>query len=353
MESRSIAVSSRYGAVGVPRNRTNFSPPANRALLGAGQGKTVKFKYMDDSLARPRAELASLDLPGWKSAVSWLAAALLAVFFAVSGIWKITYPLDWAVRISELKFPEHLSLAFALALGIAETTGALMILAPRFRRVGAAIIGLLLAAFLLYFAVNYSALRGADCTCFPWVKRVVGPGFFLGDAAMLALAVMAGIWAKPVHGLRGAALILGVVVVYALVSYGVAAVRQTGTLAPAAVEVNGAPYSLRDGRILVFFFDPECEHCFKAAQKMSKLDWGTTKVVAVPVSTPRFAPMFLKETGLKAGLSSDLEKLKAAFPYTATPAAVALEFGREKAALTQFESDAEPAATLRQLGFVK
>lgn len=308
---------------------------------------------MDDSIARPRAELAPLELPGWKSAVSWLAASLLAIAFAVSGIWKITYPLDWAVRISELKFPEHLSVAFTLVLGIAETTGALMILAPRFRRVGAAIIAVLLAAFLVYFALNYGALRGAECTCFPWVKRVVGPGFFLGDGAMLAMAVLAGIWAKPVHGLRTAGLILGVVVVYALVSYGVAAVRQTGALAPQSIQVNGAPYSLREGRVLVFFFDPECEHCFKAAQKMAKLDWGATKIVAVPVSTPRFAPMFLRDTGLKAELSSDLDKLKAALPYTATPAAAALEFGREKALLTQFESESEPAAELRQLGFVK
>jgi hypothetical protein len=32
---------------------------------------------------------------------------------------------------------------------------------------------------------------------------------------------------------------------------------------------------------------------------------------------------------------------------------VALENGREKAALTKFEEDREPADTLRQLGFVK
>jgi hypothetical protein len=52
-----------------------------------------------------------------KPAVSWLPAPLLAVASAVSGTWKITYPLDWAVRISELKFREHLSVAFAVALG--------------------------------------------------------------------------------------------------------------------------------------------------------------------------------------------------------------------------------------------
>ena len=308
---------------------------------------------MDDSIARPRAELASLELPGWKSAVSWTAATLLTVAFAVSGIWKLTYPLDWASRIAQLKFPEHLSLPLALALGIAETSAAAMILAPRLRRAGAAIIGLLLAGFLLYFAINYSALRGADCTCFPWVKRVVGPGFFIGDGAMLALAFMAGIWAKPFQGRRTLALLVGVVVVYAFVSYGVAAVRQSGTPAPASIAVNGVPYSLQQGKILLYYFDPECEHCYKAAQKMSKLDWGSTRVVGVPVSTPRFAPMFMNETGLKAPLTSDLDKLKAVFPYTATPSAVAIENGHEKAMLTQFESDTEPAATLKQLGFVK
>lgn len=308
---------------------------------------------MDDSIARPRAELASLELPGWKSAVNWLAAALLALAFAVSGIWKITYPLDWAARIAQLKFPEHLSLPLALALGIAETSAAAMILTPRLRRAGAAVIGCLLAGFLLYFAINYSALRGADCTCFPWVKRVVGPGFFLGDAALLALAVLAAVWAKPLHGLRTFALIAGVVTVYALVSYGVAAVRPSGTAAPASIMVNGAPYSLREGRILLFYFDPECEHCYKAAQKMAKLDWGATKVIGVPVSTPRFAPMFMTETGLKAPVTSDLEKLKAVFPYSTTPSAVALENGHQKAMLLQFESDAEPAASLRELGFVK
>ena len=308
---------------------------------------------MDDSIARPRAELASLGLPGWKSAVSWLAALLLAFLFLVSGMWKLTYPLDWAVRVSELKIPEALSMPLTLTVGIAETVGAAMIFAPRFRKLGAALLGLLLIGFMVYFAINYNVLRGADCTCFPWVKRVVGPEFFLGDGLLLGLAALAGIWAKPVHGLRSAALVLGVVVVYALVSYGVAAVRQTGTPAPASIEVNGAPYSLQEGKVLVFYFDPECEHCYKAAQKMSKLHWGSTRVVGVPVSTPRFAQAFLNETGLKAVLTTDLEKLRAVFPYTAAPAAVAIEHGRQKAMLTQFESDAEPAATLRQLGFAK
>src|SRR6185312_5111487 len=237
--------------------------------------------------------------------------------------------------------------------GIAETVGAVFILVPRFRRWGAVVISLLLVGFMIYFAANYSALRGAECSCFPWVKRVVGPGFFLADGAMLLLAVLAGVWAKPPQSLRSALLVFGAVAVYALVSYGVAAERQTGTKAPDSVMVNGAPYSLQHGKILLYFFDPECMHCFNAAKKMSQLDWGSTSVVAIPVSTPRFAEGFLQETGLKAVVTSDLDKLKKVFSYTAVPAGVALENGREKAALTKFEDASEPGATLRKLGFAK
>jgi len=309
--------------------------------------------HMEDSLVRPRAKLISLEAPGWKSAVSWIAASLLAILFAGSGIWKITYPLDWAVRIAELKFPEQLSLAAALVFGIAETVGGVLILAPRFRRWGAALVGLLLIGFMVYFGANYAALHGAECSCFPWVKRVVGPSFFVGDGALLLLAALAGAWSRPPQGVRGAVLVLGVVAVYALVSYGVAAVRQTGTKAPQTVIVEGAPYSLQHGKILLYFFDPECMHCFNAAKKMSKLNWGSTAVIAIPVSAPRYAAQFLQETGLKAVVSQDLEKLKSVFPYTAVPAGVALENGREKAAVTKFEEEREPGDSLRQLGFVK
>jgi hypothetical protein len=50
-------------------------------------------------------------------------------------------------------------------------------------------------------------------------------------------------------------------------------------------------------------------------------------------------------------ISTDLQKLKQVFPYTAVPAGVALEHGRQKAALVKFEGD-EPGATLKQLGLV-
>jgi hypothetical protein len=168
---------------------------------------------------------------------------------------------------------------------------------------------------------------------------------------MLLLAVFAGIWSRPPEGFRPAIMVLGAVVVFALVSYGTAAVRQTGVPAPESIAVGGQPYSLEHGKIFLFFFDPECMHCFDAAKRMSQYRWGDTKVVAIAIQQPQYAPQFLQDTGLRAAISTDLQKLKQVFPSVSVPAGVALENGREKASLTKFEGE-EPGATLKQLGLV-
>jgi hypothetical protein len=169
---------------------------------------------------------------------------------------------------------------------------------------------------------------------------------------MLVLALAAGYFAPRPRGFRTIALIAGAVTVFAFVSWGVITVRHTGTRAPESVLVNGQPYSLRYGKVLLFFFDPECMHCFDAAQKMSTLHWNATRVVGVPVSQPRYAPQFMIDTGLKMEITADHAKLKQIFPYTSVPAAIALENGRETAPLVRFEGD-EPAATLKRLGLVE
>jgi len=302
-------------------------------------------------MAQARGGLGSLELPGWKTALSWVAAILLAFLFLLSGLWKITDAQGAAVRMAQARVPESMSLAAALVFGIVETLGGVLLLVPRFRRWGSILTGFLLLAFLAYFAVNYNALRGADCSCFPWVKRVVGPGFFIGDGLMLLLAVLAGIWSRRPESLRPAFLVLSAVVVFALVSYGVAAVRQTGVKAPESIAADGQPYSLEHGKIFLFFFDPECMHCFDAARRMSQYHWGDTKVVAIAIQQPQYAPQFLQDTGLRAAISTDLQKLKQVFPSVSVPAGVALEEGREKASLTKFEGE-EPGATLKQLGLV-
>jgi hypothetical protein len=230
--------------------------------------------------------------------------------------------------------------------------GAVLVLVPRFRRWGAVLIGLLLIAFMGYFAVHYGALRGADCSCFPWIRRAVGPQFFLGDLAMLALALVAGWWSRPSGSARAMLVIAGAIAVFALVSYGVNQTRQTGTRAPATILVDGRPFDIAHGKHLLFFFNPACSHCFESAQRISKLDWGQTRIVAIPVELSQFAPQFLADTGLKAVISSDFASLSRTFGYTAYPYAVAIDNGREKAALRRFDST-EPAATLRRLGFVK
>ena len=67
---------------------------------------------------------------------------------------------------------------------------------------------------------------------------------------------------------------------------------------------------------------------------MSQLHWGDTRVVGVPISQAHYSAQFMQDTGFHMAITSDLEKLKAVFPYVGVPAGVALENGREKAPLT-------------------
>ena len=193
-------------------------------------------------------------MSAWKSTLSWIGAILLALLFTVSGLWKLTDASGAAVRMAQARVPQSLSLAAAIGFGIAETFTAVLLLVPRFRRWGAWLAGALLVAFMIFIGVNYNALRGADCSCFPWVKRAVGPGFFIGDGVMLLMAVFAGAWSRrPVESrraprLRTAVAILGVIALFAAGSYGFAAMRQTGTKAPDTVTVDGQPYSLEEAR---------------------------------------------------------------------------------------------------------
>jgi uncharacterized membrane protein YphA (DoxX/SURF4 family) len=293
----------------------------------------------------------SIELSGWKTFAAWTGAILSAALFLVAGLWKITDLPATAVYMTQALVPGNLSLAAAFALGITETFAGILILVPRFRRWGAAIISLLLVAFMIYVALYYDGLRGAECKCFPWVKRAFGPWFFVSDGAMLALSGLAWIWSKPSSGTRGAALVLCAVTVGAAASYGVAMTRESGAAAPDAITVDGKPFPLRDGKVLIYFFDPECTHCIDAAKRMSAMNFGETRLVGVATAQPQFAPEFLRMTGFRAGISPDVELLKRTFPFTSTPAAVAIENGRQKALLSAFDGE-EPLATLKNIGFV-
>ena len=307
---------------------------------------------MNDSMAQAPARIPLREPAAWQRAVNWVAALALGLLFLSSGLWKATDVGGWAVRLSQARVPESLSVAGALFFGIAETVAGVLLFVPRLRRWGAALAAVLLVAFIAYFALNYTALRGQDCSCFPWLKRVVGPGFFLGDGAMLLLAAVAAGWAPKSAGRRAAVIILGAVTVFAFLSWGVQTARETGTRAPAAITVDGHPYAIGKGKVFLFFFNPMCMHCMDAAKRMSHLDWGDTRVVAIPVEQPQFSQQFLAESGLKAAVSTDFNSLKTTFGYSTYPFGVAVVNGRQKAALRQFEAP-EPAAALRGLGLVR
>lgn len=294
----------------------------------------------------------AVDLAPWKSVAGTIAALLLGMLFFVSGCWKLAEPFQWAQMMGQFQVPAALALPFTILVGIGETLGAAMIVVPRFRRWGAILIGFLLVSFIGYIGAKYNILVGKDCSCFPLVKRAIGPGFFAGDAVMLLLAVIAGMWTQRPHGLRAALVMLGAVAVFAGVSYGISANANTGLKAPASITVDGKPYSLQVGNIFLFFYDPECMHCDAAARRMAKYNWKDTKVIAIPTRMPQFAESFLHDTGLKAGTSLEVKKLRDTFKFVDPPYGSALHNGHQKAFVANFD-ESEPAKTLSKIGFVQ
>ncbi len=291
--------------------------------------------------------------------MSHVAGILVGVLFIVAGVWKITDPFGAAARLEQALVPAGLSLIGACLLGVGETFSGVLIVVPRLRRWGAFLVGALLIFFIVYLGIRYNALRGEDCNCFPWVKRAVGPGFFIGDLLMLALAAVAGWWARPSYCFRCAVVVLLAVAVFAAVSYGVNARLQASLDAPRSIHVDGKPFPMRQGRVFLFLYNPECTHCDAAARTMSKLSWkNDVRIVAVAVEQPQFAALFLRNAGLRASVSSDVEALRNAFHFVSTPYAVALDDGRVKSAFavhigeprSPFDQP-EFGAALRSLGF--
>ncbi len=294
----------------------------------------------------------SIELPPWKTVASHIAALITAILFISAGVWKITSPFQVSHMMEQMLVPYQLSIPFTLMLAVGETLAGVLVLVPRFRRWGAWLAVFLLLAFMGYIGFNYAKLTGLDCSCFPWLKRAIGPAFFWEDAAMLAAALVAGWWARPSNGLRNALVVLGVIAVFTGVSYGSAVTHLSGTKAPDTITVDGKPFSLQHGRILIFFFDPTCPHCEAAARAMSAYHWKPDVVrIAVPVTMAQWGASFLHDTHFDAHLTGDLEPLRATFKPPDGPYAVALEGGRELGPVAHFDAP-EPAGTLRKFGFI-
>jgi uncharacterized membrane protein YphA (DoxX/SURF4 family) len=294
----------------------------------------------------------SFDLAPWKKAVGTALAVLLALLFVVSGGWKLAAPFTWAQLVGQLRVPAQLALPLSILSGVGEVFCGVLIFVPRFRRWGSLLMSIMLVGFMLYFAINYNALVGKDCSCFPLVKRTVSPMFFIVDTLFLIGAVLAGWWARRASGVREALIVFAAICVFAGVSFGVNQARENAIRTPATVLVDGKPYSLRQGRIFLFFYNPSCLHCDAAARRMARLTWNDTTVVGIPTETPEWAASFLHDTGLKAVTTFDVKKLRAVFTFVDPPYGVALDNGRPKAVVATFD-DSEPGRTMRSIGYVQ
>lgn len=280
------------------------------------------------------------------------SAIVLALLFLVAGIWKLSDPFATEARMTQALIPKPLAMAVALMAGIGETWAGVLLLVPRWRRWGAWLAGLALVAFMAYFAVFYNQLRGEDCSCFPWLKRVVGVEFFVSDALMLLAAAAAGAWSVRSTHLKQAVMALAAIVVMALAVYGATLTQRGRVQAPEQITVDGKPLRLREGRVLVYFFDPECMHCFHGAKEMGGYRWKNVRVVAAPTVNPHWAAAFLSDTGLRAGVTFDIQTLQGAFQFGDPPFGVALEDGRVVGTFTFAEGE-DVAGMLRKAGWVE
>jgi len=275
---------------------------------------------------------------GWKKYAAWVGAVLVAAIFLVAGVWKMSDPIDAGAKMAQFQVPAFLSEFNAVSFGIAEVFAAILILMPKYRKLGSWLIGLMLVGFMVWVAYFYNTLVGQECSCFPLIKRAVGPGFFIGDGLMLACAVVAGYWDTWNFGWKKPAVILVLLTMLGVGNYAWAVSKQTGAVAPESVQlVDGSTHLLREGRQLIYFFDPQCMHCFHAAQSMSKLNFAGTKTVAVPTEVKQFAGQFLKDTKFEAKVTNETDKLKKVFPFGDPPFLVLVENGRQKAAINKFD----------------
>ncbi len=291
---------------------------------------------------------------GWQRTVAAVAAILLGIVFLVSGGWKVLSPFKTGELLEQAQVAGGWGPIGAALLGTLEVLAAILLFLPRFRKWGALLGSALMIFFIAWVGYYYNVLVGHECSCFPIIKRTVGPGFFIGDGVMLLLGLAAFAWSPRVTAFRVPAAVLAGLVVLAGTSFAVNSAQRKNVQVPTPVIVDGKPQNLAEGKVFLFFYDPSCMHCDAASKFMSKLNWGKTRIVAIPTINPQWAASFLRDTRLKAGTSLELEKLKKAFPFVDPPFGVALEDGRVKESFGQAQfSEPLPKPDLEKLGFVE
>ncbi len=292
---------------------------------------------------------------GWKNIAGWTAAGLMAALWLVAGLWKLSDISGFQVKLNQLLVPAALTLPATLAVAAGELFAGILLLRPAWRRLGGLFSTFLLLVFMVYVGVNYEALRGADCSCFPWIERAVGPPFFWGDGAMVVVSLIAA-WFAPrmgaLHQLKGLAIGVAALSVLALGwdKLGPA----PGGEVPATIQVQGERYNLRQGRKLLYFFNPTCLHCLDVGLALSKYEFSGDFIV-IPTQDPDLADGFLQDAELagKVKLSSDLDLLKETFPFSDVPYAAAVEDGAILHRFSMIELE-EPGMgqKLKELGIV-
>jgi uncharacterized membrane protein YphA (DoxX/SURF4 family) len=307
------------------------------------------------------ADLSEAPLPAWKRYSSHIAAILMAIVYFASGGYKMLMPLDAAERLTQVLIPGNLSVALAVVLAITEVFTAIMLLIPRFRRFGAMISLAMLAAFCIYITMHFEQLRGADCGCFPLIKRAVGPVFYISNGVMIVLSFIAGWWSSRATSwflpspLRTSVAVFALLTAVTLGSVGLASARESGLEAPPTVLVGEQRVTLADEPTFIYMYDPECSHCLQSAKMMAGWDWGKTRLIAVPTVNPQWGQFLLDESGFKARLATDPEDLKSLreiFQFANPPYGVALRRGRARVTVRYAEFEPELENKLRSEGFL-
>lgn len=262
-------------------------------------------------------------------------------------------PFQTGELLEQAQVPAGLGPLGAASLGTLELLTALLLFVPRVRRWGGLLGSALMIFFICWIAYYYKALVGHECSCFPIIKRTVGPGFFVGDGIMLLMGIAAWMWSPLVRSLRIPAIALTSLILLTGMSFGLRASLRGRVQVPNPLIVDGKPQNLTSGKVFLYFYDPECSHCIAAARFMSKLDWRETKIVGIPTHDAEFAPYFLQDTHLKAGTCKETAKLRKVFDFVDPPFGVALVDGRVRQTFGQSQfNEPSPESDLKKLAFV-
>lgn len=281
------------------------------------------------------------------------AGVVMALLWLTAGLWKLTDISGWQLKLTQLLVPASLSLAGTLLVGVAEVAAGVLLLRPAWRRWGGWLSAALLAGFMVYMAVNYTALRGEDCSCFPWLERAVGPAFFWSDAAMLGASLLAVRFSPRPGGLRGAGIAVLAVAGFASVMLGIDRLGpEPAVTYREPITASGQQYELGRGRVFLYFFNPSCMHCLHAGQAMAKYEWEVD-FVGVPTQDPDWGPGFVEDAGLRnVLLSPDVETLRETFVFQDVPYGALMENG-EMIADIVFWEEPELGETFREHGFIQ